>query len=290
MISKDTVIGSNTSSLTIEEMSRDMAHPERFVGIHFFNPVNRMPLVEVVAGPKSSPEAIATAVDICKKLKKTPIVVGDCHGFLVNRTFMAGANEILRMLQEGVPMKKIERAMLDFGMPMSPFLLVDEIGVDVTYKVSKTLEEAYGSRMQVPEILKKVYESKFLGKKSGRGFFIHKGKETLPNPEIQKWIGKKCTDLHEEDIVLRSLTMMINEAARCLDEKIVTKPGYLDMALIMGTGFPPFRGGLLRYADSKGLSWIKSKMEAYADQYGPRFKPSELIERYDYEGRPFYTD
>lgn len=289
VVSKETIIASNTSSLTIKDMSRDMAHPERFVGMHFFNPVNRMPLVEVVAGPKSSPEAIATTFKLCQRLKKTPIVVGDCPGFLVNRVFMAGADEILRMVDDGVPLKKVERAMVDFGMPMSPFLLVDEIGVDVTYKVAQSMYAAYGERMAVPKILERVAEAKLLGKKSGKGFFIHKGKESVPNPDIHKFIGDKCLDLHEDEIVLRSILMMVNEACRCLEEGIIKDPAFLDMAMIMGTGFPPFRGGLLRYANEQGISWVKERMDRFAEEYGERFKPCKLVEEYDYEGRNFYT-
>lgn len=287
-IRDDVIIGSNTSSLTIADMSRDMKHPERFVGMHFFNPVNRMPLVEIVAGPKSSPEAIATAIKICQDLKKTPIVVGDCPGFLVNRTFMAGANEIIRILEEGVPPKKIEEAMLDFGMPMSPFLLVDEIGIDVTLKVAQTLYKAYGDRMAVPKILEELAAKGFLGKKVGKGFYIHKGKETTLNPEAMALIKAKGRELKDEDILHRSLLLMINEGARCLDEGIVKNPGFLDMAMITGTGFPPFRGGLMRYADSLGVSWVTRRLEELAEKYGSRFKPCELMEKWDYEGRRFY--
>lgn len=289
IVSPTTIIGSNTSSLTIADMSRDMKHPERFLGMHFFNPVNRMPLVEIVPGKKTSPEAVAVAVETCKRLKKTPIVVGDCAGFLVNRVFMPGANEIMLMLGEGVPMEQIEKALDDYGMPMSPFRLVDDIGVDVTYKVSKQLEKAYGSRMTVAPILEKVYEKKLYGTKTGKGFFIHKGKEVTVNPEIQKLIGSKKSTISDEEIVQRVTLMMVNEAARCLDEGIVQNPAYLDMAMIMGTGFPPYRGGLLRDVENVGIARTIATMRQFTQKYGPRFKPCDYLEKLDYEGRRFYT-
>lgn len=284
VVSPETIIATNTSSLTIEDISAGMKYPERFVGMHFFNPVPLMPLVEVVAGPKTSPKAVATVLELCKRMKKTGIVVGDCPGFVVNRIFMNAANEVLKMLEEGVPMKKIEDALEAYGLPMSPFLLIDEIGIDVTYKVSKQFEKSYGERMAIAPLLEKVYNMKLLGKKGGKGFYIHGNGKPIPNPEIEKLITKK-SDLSNEEIVQRPVFLMVNEAIRCLDEKIITNPGYLDMALIMGTGFPPFRGGLLRYAQDQGLSHVYGKLQEFAEKYGSRYKPAPYLEKLDREGR-----
>ncbi|HEV8051652.1 MAG TPA: 3-hydroxyacyl-CoA dehydrogenase NAD-binding domain-containing protein, partial [Parachlamydiaceae bacterium] len=181
----DAIIASNTSSLKISDMGSVLKHPERFVGMHFFNPANKMPLVEVVASDKTSPEAIVTAVDLCRKLGKTPIVVRDCPGFLVNRVFVTGANEIIRMYQEGVSQVRLDKMMLDFGMPMAPFALADEVGNDVGYKVSKIFEESYGSRMEMPKILSLMYENKLFGKKTGKGFYLYEGDSTKVNPEVE---------------------------------------------------------------------------------------------------------
>lgn len=280
-ISKDAIIGTNTSSLTIAEMSSALDHPERFVGMHFFNPPNRMPLVEIVAGEKSSPKAIATAVDICRKLGKTPIVVRDCPGFLVNRIFAAGANEIMLMFQEGTSFEKLEKMMLNFGMPMSPFVLADEVGNDVGYKVSKVFHEAYGERMVIPKLLELMYEHKLFGKKNGKGFYLYEGDiRKGRNPEVDKL--KRSLKIEENptpdnDMNDRVMFLMINEAARCLQEKIIDNPAYLDMALIMGIGFPSFRGGLLRYADSVGIDRVVDRLKYFEQTYGPHFSPCEKL-------------
>lgn len=290
-IRQDTIIATNTSSLTIKEMSKALKHPERFVGMHFFNPPNKMPLVEVVAGEKTSPEAIATAIDLCKKLGKTPIVVGDCPGFLVNRVFVLGANEVMFMLEEGASMESLEKMMLNFGMPMSPFILSDEVGNDVGYKVSKVFEHAYGERMKAPKINELMYENKLYGKKSGKGFYIYQGEKRKVNPKVQELLATihaKKTRLSESDMIDRVILTMINEASRCLQEKVVKKPEYLDMALIMGIGFPPFRGGLLRYADKVGIPNIVERLKKFEQLYGPRFAPSDHLLAMQRDNRKFY--
>jgi len=207
-----------------------------------------MPLVEIVASDKTSPEVIVTVVELCRKLGKTPIVVRDCPGFLVNRIFVLGANEIMRMYEEGAPFDRLETMMLDFGMPMSPFVLADEVGNDVGYKVSKVFESAYGARMAMPKIVALMYEKHLFGKKSGKGFYIYQGKDRKINPEVEQLrntLTKDAKPFAIENMRDRVFLIMINEAARCLDEGIVANPAYLDMALIMGIGFPPFRGGVV---------------------------------------------
>lgn len=277
----DAIIASNTSSLTIAEMSQGMKHPERFLAMHFFNPVHKMPLVEIAASKQTNPTAIATAFDLCKKLGKTPMLVGDCHGFLVNRIFMPGANETMFMLEEGYSMEAIAKALLDFGMPMDPFLLADEIGNDVSYKVAKTFEHAYGERMRPAQISQLLAEKQLYGRKNGKGFYLYNGKKTTPNPEIQQLINslnRKQSNLPTDAILPRFLYSMINEAYRCLDEKIIERPDFLDLCLIMGIGFPPFRnGGLIGYANSIGLPHITKSLKQFEQQFGPRFKPCPFL-------------
>lgn len=293
-ISSETLIASNTSALSITEMQSVLKHPERFVGMHFFNPVNRMPLVEIIPGEKTSPETVKSLVEITKKLGKTAIVVGDCAGFLVNRILIPSMNEGLSMLEEGVDIERIDRAITDFGMPMGPFVLADEVGIDVAYKVAKILEEAYGSRMTAPKFVGEMVERKLWGKKVGKGFYIHEGKnKRVINPQIAE-ILKTSSDMHavldSQLMVDRFVLVMLNEACRCLDEKIIENPAYLDMAMITGTGFPPFRGGLLRYADSVGLSKVVSRMHELSAKYGERFKPVDLLTTMAAEGRRFYQN
>lgn len=282
-VGAEAMIGTNTSSLSVDAMAASFKHPQRFLGMHFFNPVDRMPLVEIVPGKATSPDVIATAVDLCKKLNKTPLVVKDCPGFLVNRIFMAGANEINWLFQESVEMERLEKMMLNFGMPMSPFLLSDEVGNDVAYKVSKIFETAYGERMKAPELIHQMDEHKLYGKKSGKGFYIYEGKKQWPNPEVKKWVSQgngTVASLTDEDIRDCVLFVMVNEAARCLDEKIVDNPAYLDLALIMGTGFPPFRGGLLHYADERGISTVVDSLNKfYKEKSAARYQPcTRLVE------------
>ena len=195
------------------------------------------------------------------------------------------------MFQEGVPMKHIEKSLLDFGMPMSPFELSDEVGNDVGYKVSQALEHAYGERFKTPEISQLVYENKLYGKKIGRGFYIYKGKSATPNPEIEKILSSLSPNklnLSERIIKDRMVLIMINEASRCLEEKIIGSPGYLDMAMIMGTGFPPFRGGLLKYADELGIDYIVAQLRSFEKDYGPRFAVAPLLLEMQKSKRTFY--
>lgn len=280
VVRPDAIIASNTSSLRIADMGSVLKHPERFVGMHFFNPANKMPLVEVVASDKTSPEAIVTAVEICRKLGKTPIVVRDCPGFLVNRVFVTGANEIIRMYQEGISQNRLDKMMLDFGMPMAPFILADEVGNDVGYKVSKIFQESYGSRMEVPKILTLMYENKLLGKKVGKGFYLYEGDKTRINPEVEKLVkslNEPVREVSDVDMRDRVFLLMINEASRCIEEKVVANAASLDMAMIMGIGFPPFRGGLLRYADELGIDYVVNGLNHLKELYGERFAPSPLL-------------
>ncbi|NGX43071.1 MAG: Fatty acid oxidation complex subunit alpha [Chlamydiae bacterium] len=289
-IRPDAIVATNTSSLTIKELATVMQHPERLIGMHFFNPPSRMPLVEIVAGEKTSPEAVATAVELCKRIKKMPIVVGDCSGFLVNRIFARGFVETMRMLDEGIDMQRIDKIFLKFGMPMAPFVLADKIGNDVNLKAFKGFESAYPDRMHVPHILDVMVEQELYGEKVRKGFYLYQKKSKKPNPKVQEIItsSEEAAKISDEEIVERVVLAMINEAARCLQEKIVTKPGYLDIAMIFGTGFPPFRGGVLRYADSLGIKNVVSKLKYFQQTQGERYSPTELLLEMDKENRGFY--
>ncbi len=292
-ISKNTIIASNTSSLSITKMAQSLKNPERFIGMHFFNPVNRMPLVEVIQGEKTSQEAVATVVALSKKLGKTPIVVKDVPGFLVNRILIPYINEAGFLIEEGADLKLVDDLIVDFGMPMGPFTLADTVGIDVGYKVAKILEEGYGNRMKVCELLEEIsLDKNLLGKKSDEGFFMYdKGKQMEVNSKITKIIsnnGLTKLEFFEEDVIDRCIFIMINEAAKCLEEKVVKNPRYLDMAMIMGTGFPPFRGGLLKYANNLGIKKVVSRMKNLNKTYGKRFQPSALLLSMEKEGKSFY--
>jgi 3-hydroxyacyl-CoA dehydrogenase/enoyl-CoA hydratase/3-hydroxybutyryl-CoA epimerase len=290
VVNPETIIATNTSSLTVESLAIGMQHPERLVGMHFFNPPSRMPLVEVVASKKTSPEALATAVEICKILKKTPIVVGDCAGFLVNRIYATGVIEVLAMLEEGVKFQKLEKVLIDFGMPMAPFLLADEVGNDVNYKVLKIFEKSYGFRMKAPSLLAAINERKLYGKKVGKGFYLYDKKYPRFNSEILELLPEKKPNqaFNDSEIVERVLLAMINEASRCLEEKVVVSPMHLDMAMILGTGFPPFRGGPLRYADTIGSKKIVERLSYLSHRYGDRFNSSTYLQDLAKSNKKFY--
>jgi 3-hydroxyacyl-CoA dehydrogenase/enoyl-CoA hydratase/3-hydroxybutyryl-CoA epimerase len=292
---KDAIIVSNTSSLSISEMASALKNPERFAGMHFFNPVNRMPLIEVIRGEKTSDETIASVVQLSKKLGKTPIVVKDVAGFLVNRILLPSMNEAAYLLQEGANLKQVDLLMEKFGMPMGPFTLSDVVGIDVGVKVAHSLESAYGDRMRVSELLKEIYTNHkgLLGKKAGKGFYNH-GVKTEVNNEIYAIVAKireekkiSQTYISAEEIIDRCVLTMVNEAAKCLEEGVVENARYLDMAMIMGAGFPAFRGGVLKYADNRGIKEVVKRLEEFS-KHGARFEVSALLREMVLNGKKFY--
>ena len=287
VIKDDCIIASNTSSLSITMLSEGMQKPERFIGMHFFNPVPRMPLVEIISGEKTSQQTIVTVVKLARDAGKTAVLVGDCAGFLVNRILLTYINECVRMFREGASILLIDETIEEFGMPMGPFTLADEVGLDVGYKVSKVLEEAYGKRMGVAPILEEVIGMKLLGKKNKKGFYVYNGKEKILNEEVTA-IQPRSRGYTKHEIIDRAMLIMINEAARTLEENIVKDASQLDMAMIMGTGFPPFRGGLLKYADSLGIEKVHISLVGLQEKYGKRFEPCELIVNMALNNESFY--
>lgn len=288
IVDEKSIIATNTSSLSISMLSEKMSFPDRFVGMHFFNPVDRMPLVEIIPGKKTSAKTIATVVSLAKEAGKTPIVVGDCAGFLVNRVLIPYINEAVRMFEEGADFEKIDNVILNFGMPMGPFVLADEVGLDVGYKVSMVLEEAYGERMKASSILDRIFhQMQLLGKKSGKGFYVHTGKKRVANEAVKALVYSKRS-FDEKEIIDRAMLIMINEAAMCLEEGIVDNAQYLDMAMVMGTGFPPFRGGLLKYADSLGIQSVVISLHSLETNHGIRFKPAKLLLDMEKNKKTFY--
>ena len=299
-VANDAIIASNTSSLSISEMAGALENPSRFVGMHFFNPVNKMPLVEVIYGEKTSNETVATIVKLSKKLGKTPIVVKDVPGFLVNRILLTYLNESAYLLQDGFSIKKIDSEIEKFGMPMGPFVLADVVGIDVGVKVAESLEKGYGSRMKVAEILQELHQNhkNLLGKKSNLGFYNYdkNNKITTQNLTIYEILdGIKDQikvlegNINDSEIIERCILTMVNEASKCLEENVVKNARYLDMAMIMGAGFPPFRGGVLRYADKLGLPNIVKKLQNFEKKYGERFAVSKLLLEMEKNNQKFYN-
>lgn len=288
----DCVLASNTSSLSISEMQTALKHPARFGGMHFFNPVAKMPLVEVIRGTQTSDETVATLFQASKRLGKTPIVVKDAPGFLVNRLLMPYLNEATWLLNENVPIPEIDEALLEFGMPMGPIELIDEVGVDVGDKVAHILHTAFGERMLPSPLNTKVVTAGRLGKKNGKGFYTYgaEGRDRQLDEEIYGVLGVKpqANQVSKEEILERCILPMINEASRCLEEKVVSGAAEVDLGMIMGTGFPPFRGGLLRYADSLGARTVVDRLLIYQKRFGERFAPAPALLARAEAGRTFY--
>ena len=290
-VGPDVVLASNTSSLPIEEIGRHTTRPDRVVGMHFFNPVHKMPLVEVIAAPQTSDRAAQTVIELCRRLGKIPVVVGDGPGFLVNRILGFYMNEALWLLDEGHAIEEIDGAMTDWGMPMGPLALIDAVGIDVADKVSHILAAAFGERLVSPAWVEKMALQDRLGVKTGSGFYLYDGQErTKPNPEAYRALNPATSRRGPEPsrLVDRMVLPMVNEAARCLEEKIAQSPADVDLAMIMGTGFPPFRGGLCRWADEVGIDQLATTLEQLAERVGERFRPSAALES-AVEGGGFYS-
>jgi len=242
------IIASNTSAIPIDDLATASGRPDRFVGIHFFNPVHKMPLVEVVRGTQTSPATLAAAVEFVKQLKKIPVIVRGTPGFLVNRLLMPYLNEAGKLVGEGVNATSIDAAMLAFGMPMGPLRLLDEVGLDVAFDVARELAEAFRDRMTVAPLLAEMHAAGLKGRKGGSGFYHYEGRSERPNRKYHT--GKS---LPTAEIQQRLLAVMIAEAKLCLVEKVVETEDDIDVGIIFGTGFPPFRGGLVKYARDAGL-------------------------------------
>lgn len=291
----NTIIATNTSSLSVTEMAKGHPNPKNFLGMHFFNPVNAMPLVEVIRGPETSDIAVATIFGLAKKMGKTPVVVKDGPGFLVNRLLLHYMSEGLFLLEEGMSIETVDRYFTHkFGMPMGPFRLMDEVGLDVGMKVLKIFKEAFGERIQVSELSSKLTATGRLGKKNSKGFYLYdeKGKQQDVDQSIYKelGLGSPTNKLPEKEVLDRPMYLMVNEAALAvLQDHIVDSPAACDLAMIMGTGFPPFRGGLLKWADSVGTTAIVNDLELLSSKYGKRFKPSQPLVNLAKSDRKFYS-
>lgn len=284
------ILASNTSSLPIIKIGEAAGSPDRVVGLHFFNPVHRMPLVEIIRSEKTSDETLAVTIAFARKIGKVVIVVRDCYGFLINRILLSYLNEAGYLLEEGMRIEQIDNLARRFGMPVGPIELIDEIGIDVGYKVARILEDAYGARMKVASILEHVKAKGLMGKKTRSGFYIHKGKEKIPNKNVYNLMSLPRRNSISDGVALkRMIYIMVNEASRCLEERIADRPETIDIGMIMGTGFPPFRAGLLRYADSIGIDNIIKDLSFFEKELNSiRFKPCEYLIKMQKERRIFY--
>ena len=286
------VLATNTSTIPIDELASVLSHPERFLGIHFFNPVRKMPLVEIIRGTKTSDAAISTAFAYAKKIKKSPILVRSGPGFLVNRLLLPYMSEAVELLLEGVEPRTVDRVATQFGMPMGPIELYDVVGLDVAAYAGKTMVAAFPDRVLQSPLVEDLVEAGRLGQKSEHGFYSYRNKkrraesDTTLIPFIDKH-KKEDRQLKAEEIQDRLLLPMLLEATRVLDENIVENPRDVDLGLILGIGFPPFRGGLLFWADTLGTAEILKKLESYR-QLGSRYEPTDRLIELAEAGKTFY--
>ncbi len=292
------IIVTNTSSLSVNEMAAGHPHPEYFAGMHFFSPVHKMPLVEIIRGEKSSDETIATVFELAKKMGKMPVVVKDGAGFLVNRLLLPYMAEASFLLSEGMDVQTVDRAYVkEFGMPMGPFELMDSVGLDVCVKVLKIFKDAFPDRVETSNIFEKMAANKNrLGQKTNLGFYKYspEGRKQEFDEAIYAELGLNApkNPYDSKECIERGIFAMANECTRALDEaKIVETPHEVDLAMIMGTGFPPFRGGLCKYADSLGAKYIVERLEFYATNRSAkkRLSPSPQLLARVQGNQTFYT-
>jgi 3-hydroxyacyl-CoA dehydrogenase / enoyl-CoA hydratase / 3-hydroxybutyryl-CoA epimerase / enoyl-CoA isomerase len=288
----DAILASNTSTISISRMAESAPNPDRFLGMHFFNPVDRMELVEVIRGAKTGDLAVATAVALAKRIRKVPIVVKDCAGFLVNRCLFPYLNESLVLLQEGVPIEAIDRAATRFGMPMGPLALTDLVGLATACYAGKVMTHAYADRAVASPILEDMLSSSGDAREGFVTFWTSKGKRARPepNPAVAPIIAKHRTGdrpMNEAEITERLFFPMLTESVRVLEESIVREPSDVDMGLILGIGFPPFKGGILRWCDAQGAGAVIDRLAHYS-ALGKRYQPVDTLVRQARTGEKFY--
>jgi 3-hydroxyacyl-CoA dehydrogenase/enoyl-CoA hydratase/3-hydroxybutyryl-CoA epimerase len=290
-VREDCVLASNTSTIPIARIGEVVRRPERVLGMHFFSPVDRMPLLEVIVTEGTAPWATVTAVAFGRRMGKTVIVVRDRPGFWVNRILAPYLNEASRLLEEGVPIDVLDATMVQFGFPVGPITLLDEVGLDVAEKSSHVLHEAFGERLAPAGGIRRLVESGRLGRKSGRGFYRYEGgKRRGPDPEARAMMAiRPGSQVPQEDIEARMVYALLNEAARAEEEGVVRSARDGDIGAVFGIGYPAFRGGPLRYVDTLGADHVVRRLEHLEQRCGPRFAPAPALRRMAESGARFHA-
>ncbi len=292
VVQPGTILATNTSTIPITDIAARARNPERIVGMHFFSPVDRMPLLEVIPGERTHPNTIATAVRFGRRMKKTVIVVADRPGFWVNRILSPYMNEAGFLLSEGVSIEAIDRAMTRYGFPVGPVTLLDEVGFDVAQKAGGVMHQAMGDRLSPAPVLDRLVGSGRLGRKNGRGFFRYaKGKKQGVDSSAYRVLGVAPTTAMPEDRIWeRLMYLMLNEAAMACAEGVIRQPRDGDIGAIFGIGYPPFRGGPLRVIDALGAARVVEVLDRLTQTHGARFQPAEALREMGRRNRRFYPD
>jgi len=284
------IFASNTSAIPIAELAAGSRRPANVIGMHYFSPADRMPLLEIVVTEQTAPSVTATCVAYGKRQGKTVIVVRDGAGFYTSRILAPYLNEAAWLITEGVAVQRIDKALVDFGYPIGPLALLDDVGIDVASKVSRTLGDAFGTRMQAPEGMQRLVEEGHLGSKSGRGFYVHDdGSRRRVNDEVYALLDMQPTDAASATAIAeRCVLQMVNEAARCLESGILRSARDGDVGAVFGLGFPPFLGGPFRYADTVGANKLVERLEHFAEECGERYQPAEILRELAQRSQSFY--
>ncbi|MDC0709433.1 fatty acid oxidation complex subunit alpha FadJ [Stigmatella sp. ncwal1] len=285
------IFASNTSSLPITELAKESRRPELVIGMHYFSPVHKMPLLEIITHPGTAEWVTATCVEVGRKQGKTVIVVNDGVGFYTSRILAPYMNEAAFLLAEGADIAELDKALVEFGFPVGPITLLDEVGIDVAHKVGPIMEAAFGKRLAAPKTLDKVIEDGRLGRKNQKGFYTYNGKKKEVDASVYALLpaGQDRKDFDRAEMAERCVLQMVNEAVRCLGEGILRSPRDGDVGAIFGLGFPPFRGGPFRYADSLTPAVLLKRLEHYQDKLGERFFPAPFLVEAVKEGKTFHA-
>ena len=291
----ETIFATNTSALPITEMASVLDDPGRMIGLHFFNPAHRMQLLEIICAKKTSDQTLASSVAFARAIKKIPIVVNDAPGFYVSRQLGGLFGGSIYLIADGADGNQIERVMKDFGMPMGPAELSDLTGIDINHHVNKTFEKRLGERYKIHPLTELVYQTGCYGRKTGSGYMDYTGPKPVPNQKVADVIQGYLKDkgiapkkVSDQEIVDTMLALGINEAALMMEQGVCDRPQDMDLAMIYGTGFPPYRGGIFRYADKWGIANVYKKLVDLTNQYGPRFEPAALLKEMADSKKTFY--
>nr|WP_298250158.1 fatty acid oxidation complex subunit alpha FadB [uncultured Halomonas sp.] len=301
-VSEETILASNTSTISINQLAANLKRPANFCGMHFFNPVHRMPLVEVIRGEQTSDAAVAATVAYARAMGKTPIVVNDCPGFLVNRVLFPYFGGFSLLMEQGADFHRVDKVMETFGWPMGPAYLLDVVGMDTAVHAGEVMAKGFPERMGSlggegeKSAIQLMYENQRLGQKNAKGFYAYeedrKGKPKKVRDEaaieLVKGVAKESREFSDEDIIARMMVPLCLEAVRCLEDDIVGSPAEADMALIYGIGFPPFRGGALRYIDAMGAQAFVAQADALAEELGALYAPTDKLREMAAAGERFY--
>ncbi len=288
---KDLIFASNTSTIPITSLAEASQRPENVIGMHFFSPVHKMPLLEIIRHEKTSDEALATTVEVGRRMGKTIIVVNDGPGFFTSRVLGPFVNEGLWLLTEGARIDEIDDAVKSWGWPVGPLALLDEVGIDIGRHAGQVMQDYAGSRAAPPPIFDRMIEEGRLGRKSKLGFYKYHVEPKRVDRAVYDLMGDwERRRISKKEIIERTWMQMLNEIALCIEDGIIENPKDIDIGVIFGFGFPPFRGGILREADRLGLDYIVGRLQGYADEHGERLEPAQLLKDMAQKGKTFHKD